>query len=393
MDQKEGFYPWLVVFILILNLFFSFVSLYAVPPLFSEIMGEIALTKTQMGLIMAVSTISAIFCTPIAGALSDKFGCRWVAGLGIITCSVFGALRYFVDSALTLAMCMLLVGAGVSALFALMPKVLSTWFPSKRLATVNGICFSSITIGTAFAMGTSAKILSPAFGGWRPTMVVISVVLLLTGIIWLLVYRDLPMAGEEKARRDHITSNFKAVLKIRDVWIFAIFNGMIIGSITALLAFLPITLQERGIGRAGEMVSIMLITSLVFKIIGGIVSDKVEKRKIFIVLGSIILGFTIPWLVKATGGSLIIVLFLAGMSSGPVPPTVLTAVVEIKGVGRSLSGTALGFILMVGTLGGSIGPLVTGKLMDFHQGSGPGFIFMSALGILGGLVFLLTKTK
>ena len=393
MEENSKIYPWLVLILLFFNILLAFISLYCLPPLFREIMQEIPLTKTQMGIIMGVATIAPIIITPLGGALSDKVGCRWVLGLAAVISSIAGGLRYFSNGALALTIFMFFLGTGAGLFIVLMPKILGTWFPPKRLATVNGICFASVTIGSAIAMGASVRIMSPAFNGWRGTTMALGILSLIAGILWMVFYKDPKTEEEDRVGRPTMAGNFKTVLKVRDVWLFAIFYGLVMSALMANMALLPISLQEKGMSNAGELISIMLVTSLFSKIAGGMVSDKVGKRKIFIVVGTIILSLCTPSFIVFTGSTLVILLFFAGLFSGPVAPAMLTAAVEIKEVGTALAGTAMGFIIMVGTIGGTIGPLVAGMLMDAAGAAWPGFVYMGLSGLLAVIIFLPTKSK
>jgi cyanate permease len=274
-----------------------------------------------------------------------------------------------------------------------MPKILGTWFPPKRLATVNGLCFASLTLGSALAMGTSVRLLSPAFNGWRGTTVFVGVLGLIMGILWIIFYKDPKTETSNQIQKTSMGGNFKTVLKVRDVRLFAIYYGLLVASLMGIFALLPISLQEKGITNAGELIAIMILTSMFSKIAGGILSDKMGKRKIFIIVGTIIFAISIPGFIVFKGFALIFLLFIAGLFSGPTSTTLLTASVEIEGVGTSLAGTALGFIIMIGTIGGSIGPFLSGMIMDATGMAWPGFVFLGLSGILGVLIILPTKTK
>jgi predicted MFS family arabinose efflux permease len=90
---------------------------------------------------------------------------------------------------------------------------------------------------------------------------------------------------------------------------------------------------------------------------------------------------------KATGLPLIIALALAGAAIGTIAPVLMTIPVEIKEVGPSLTATAVGLIFMVGNTGGSIGPILGGKLIDSY-GYAAGFFTMAAALILAALFII-----
>ncbi len=363
------------------------------PPLFSEILKEIPLTKAQMGAVMSMFVVAAIFCAPVLGALSDKVGCRWVIGISGIIVAAAGGLRYFADSAVAIFICMFFIGAGYAAFMTLMPKVLGTWFPPEKMATVTGICFTALTLGIAVALGTSASILSPAFDGWRGVTAALGGICLVMAILWMILYRDRQVEAGGHGDGESMIASFKRVFKIKDVWLLSLFNGLLLTAIMSLIALLPITLEEKGISNAGGIVSTMMLASLIFTIVGGIISDKFGKRKVFLIIGAIITAISIPFMIVFQGIPLILILIVAGVFSGPVGPIVFSAVVEVKGVGTSLAGTSVGFINMIGTMGGFFGPIIAGILMDAFGSPWPGFIYMAAAIFVGGLIVIPARIK
>jgi cyanate permease len=386
MENQKTMYSWVVLILLFLNIFFCLMAVNCMPPLFSEIVKEIPLTKAQMGAVFGAVTLASLFFAPLGGGLSDKIGCRWVLGGGALMVAAGGGLRFFVGGAIELILCMFFIGAGFAVFLAIMPKALSTWFPPQELAKVNGICFSSIGFGGAIAMATAAGFLAPAFNGWRGTTVVLASISLAMGILWVLFYRDRQTVADDQSKKGNILANFKTVLRIKDIWLLALYYGFMMTALMAIIALLPITLEEKGVARSGQLVSILMGTSVIFNIVGGAVSDKVGKRKPFLIVCAIVFGICIPAYLVFTGVPLVLILIFAGAALGPTAPIVMTIPVEIEQIGSSLAGTALGFILMIGNTGSFFGPIIAGTLMDVSGSAWTGFIFMSAVAILAALI-------
>jgi len=359
-----------------------------IPPLFKEIFEQIPLTKAQMGSVMGVLTLASLFFAPIGGGVSDKIGSRWALGVAVLIVAIAGASRFYVGSANSLIACMFFIGAGMAVLGPNMPKALGTWFPPKELALANGLCISSMGIGAAVAMGTSAGIMSPAFGGWRKTMVVIGGFVLVMGILWMFLYRDRKIEGASEKKKQNIIENFKKVFKIKDLWFLSIFYGLNMVGLMAIITFLPISLEERGVEKAGELVSIMMGTSVVFNILGGMLSDKLGKRKPFLVISAIVFGLCILSFATLTGTPLIIALMIAGAAMGTIAPILMTIPVELEEIGPGLAATAMGLIFMVGNTGGFFGPVLSGKLMDVTGSHWAGFIFMASALIIAAVFII-----
>jgi nitrate/nitrite transporter NarK len=215
------------------------------------------------------------------------------------------------------------------------------------------------------------------------------------GILWMLLYRDKkkkPVQAVEK-KEHHIRENFKKVLKVKDLWLISAFFGIYNIGLLSLTSFLPLIFEERGMARAGESVAVILGTSVLFNIIGGVLSDKIGRRKIFLGLCAVIFGCCIPAFGILEGGLLFIPLVIAGAALGTVGPVLMAVPIELEEIGPPLAGTAIGFIFMLGNTGGFIGPVLSGKLMDITGMYWSGLLFMcAATFIAAGFIVPLRET-
>jgi len=391
MEEQTYPFRWIVLALMFLSLFAATIAMQCMPPLFSEITEQIPLTKAQMGTIMGVITLASLFFAPIGGALSDKLGARWAFGIAAIIVALSGGFRYVAGSVNDLVVCMFLIGAGMAMYAPNLPKALGNWFPKKDLAMANGISISGMGIGGAIAMVTAKSVLSPSFGGWRGTMVFLGGLVLLVAILWMVVYRDRPLEGAAQRKKLNVFQNFKDVLKVKDIWLISIYYGLNMISLLAVVTLLPITLEERGVENAGGMVGIMMGATVVFNILGGMLSDRVGKRKPFLLICAVVFGLCVLGFANFTGTALIVVLIIAGAAMGTIAPVLMSVPVEMERIGTALVGSAIGFIFMLGNTGGFVGPVVAGKLMDMSDSSLPGFIFIAAALILSAVFIVPLK--
>ena len=385
MEEQQYAFRWVVLALLFLSLFAATIAMQCMPPLFSEITEQIPLNKAQMGTVMGVITLASLFFAPIGGALSDKLGARWAFGIASIIVALAGGYRYFAESITDLIICMFILGAGIAMYAPNMPKALGTWFPRKDLAMANGISISGMGIGGAVAMATARNVLSPAFGGWRATTAALGGLVLLVAILRMIIYRD--REGAALRKKPNVFENFKDVLKVRDIWLIAFYYGLNMVSLVAVITLLPITLEERGVENAGGLVGIMMGATVVFNILGGMLSDRTGKRKPFLLVCAVLFGICILGFANFTGTPLLITLVLAGAAMGTIAPVLMSVPVEMDRIGTALVGSAVGFIFMLGNTAGFVGPVVAGKLMDMSESSLPGFIFIGAA-LIAAAVFI-----
>ena len=390
MEEKKSSFRWVVLVLLFLCIFATCLSMNTISPLFKEIQQEIPLTKTDMGTIIGVTLIASILLSLIGGAISDRIGSKWVFGAALIVIAIFGALRSIAGGLYSLLVFTCLMGGGTALVLPNISKAVGMWFSSKELGLANGICMFGMSMSTAAGMALAAGVLSPTFGGWRNVMVALGVFTLVIGIIWLLVFKEKKMDRPGTAKKQNVMDNFKRVFKVKDMWYLALYtvcNGIAMYSLVALL---PSSFCDRGMSaaKAGSLVGIMLFASAFCKPVGGALSDWLAKRKPFLSITTIVFGlfvFTFPFL---TGIPLIVSLVIAGLALGSISPILMLVPVENEEIGPSLAATAYGLIVMGGNLGGLIGPIITGKLMDITGVHWPGLIFIGAVLIIAAFFII-----
>jgi cyanate permease len=388
MEDNKSAYRWVILAMLFLMNSICFSSINCMPPLFLEISRQIVLTKAQMGTMMGAVLLSSLFFAPLGGGLSDKIGARLAASAGIIVAAAAGALRGYMDSVAGLIACNFFLGGGLALFAPNMPKALGMWFPRSELAMANGICTAGLGIGGAIGMGISASILSPAFGGWRGALLALGGAVLALGILWVFLYRD-PKNAVPLAKKDRgMAKNFKKVLKVRDLKLILSFRALNMFGFMALITFLPPIFQERGLERAGQLVSIMMGLVVVFNVVGSTLSDRLGKRKPFLIVSTVVLGLAIFTFQYLAGIPLIIALMIAGAALGTIAPIVFILPVEFEEIGPALAATAAGFMLMIGNAFGFLGPVITGKLIDVTGTNLAGFILIAACSILAAFLVL-----
>jgi nitrate/nitrite transporter NarK len=204
----------------------------------------------------------------------------------------------------------------------------------------------------------------------------------------MVLYKDVPKkAGETvKKNKGNVRGNFKKVLRVKEVWLIALFYACCNMGLISAISFLPIIFEERGLTKAGEAVAVFLGVSVLFNIAGGILSDKLGKRKLFLWSSALVIGLCVPFFGVLNGGLLILVLVIAGAAMGTFAPIMMAVPHELEKVGPALAGTSIGFIFMIGNVGGFIGPVFTGKIMDLTGTYWSGLIFMTICFIAASLI-------
>lgn len=393
MENPKDPYRWIIASLWFGIVFFSAMGLFCMPPLFTEIGRGFFLTKAQMGIIYGASPLASLFLAFLAGSISDRFGSRWVVGGSLFVTALSCGFRAFADNATELIIYSFSMGVGMAIFGPNIAKVLGNWFPRKELGKANGIVVSAIPISGALTLATAADVMSPAVGGWRGVMVAVGGACLVMTVLWVALYREKDAEGASIEGGQNIWQNFREVLKVRDVWLVAMFFGLYYAACGTLTGLLPAILAERGVARSGVIVSIFMWVAIVVTPLSGIFSDGVGRRKPFLIFGATLMAICFPFLTKLHGWALVSTMLVVGTAAASVVPFKTAIPAEIEGIGVSLAATTFGFMMMIGYAMGFLGPVVSGWIMDISNSPMIAFVIMSTVLVTAaGIVIPMKET-
>ncbi len=262
---------------------FSFTLCFAVWTIFSiigvRIAEDLALSNTQLGLLMATPILTGSISRLFLGIWTDRYGGRRVFGILMLTTA---ACVYLLTFATTYEM--LLVGAlGVGLAggsFIVGVAYTAAWFEPERQGTALGV-FGAGNVGSAIT-NFGAPFLLVAMG-WEQTAQIYAVVLAIMGVVFLVVAREDPLA--EQRRREQASSLRAQMAPLRElrVWRFAIYYFFVFGAFVALALWLPHYLMgvyDLDIKTAGMIAALYTIPASLFRILGGWLSDRFGARRV-----------------------------------------------------------------------------------------------------------------
>ena len=259
--------------------------------------------NSTLAFIIFMSGVTAVFAQPIVGALSDRtttrFGRRrtWIV-VGLILTIVSLVLLANAHSVLALALELAIFGFVVGMILSPVLAIIPDRVPVRQRATVSAFVGLAQPLGIVIGVILVAQIIRSVQNSYY----VIAGILFVVIAIFLLTAREEPLAKEDVP---HITlqvflTNFFRPFRSRDfVWTW-IARFLVILAQTILLEFMLYYLtdvihysqlfpgQQTDQGVAIFQV-INTVTLIVSTIISGILSDKLQRRKPFIITASIIM--------------------------------------------------------------------------------------------------------
>jgi MFS family permease len=396
LAENKSPFRWVVLLLTVLvNLCANGMNLSCMPSLYGEIVRDIPMTHTQWGAVWGASFIPAVIFSLIGGMCADRVGTRSIVGFAVILTGIFGIGRAFAQDFSQLIWLMLLLGISSSFLRPNLPKSLGHWFPPGELGLANGFLIAGLCVGAGSALMLSGVYLSPLVGGWRRVMWLYGLLSIVSGALWLLIFREGQSFSHNhpaKSKKFDFREAITVVIRARDLWFLMASRFCIVGSIFAVIGFLPELLVSKGMKPSLAHLSSSLIyyVNIVGVIVVPIISDKVGLRKVFIWPFSLLGALLVILLGVFDGISSLIICAFLGLIVGFIP-LMMTIPMEMDGIGHRYMGTALGLSLSIGNLGNFVVPLLGGKIIDLTGKELTAFIFWGILMIIGALFILPMK--
>jgi MFS family permease len=190
------------------------------------------------------------------------------------------------------------------------------WFAEREMATAMAVMLTAWPVGLGLAAATLGGLATTA--SWRTSLAVAAGTAAVGLVLMATVFREAPVRATPGAR---------AVLGVRELGL-AVTSGLAWGvfnaSLVTVIAFGPAMLVSRGVslGQAGFEVSLAIWVTIVSVPLGGLLSDRVGRPDLFIVVGSLggaALLVALPTMPGAALGLLLVGVLIGG------PPGPLTS--------------------------------------------------------------------
>jgi NNP family nitrate/nitrite transporter-like MFS transporter len=256
----------------------AFTVNFAVWTMFSvigiKIKGELGLSETEFGLLIATPILTGSLVRLPLGFLTDRYGGRVVYFIQMILVAIATYGLHFADQLwqyLLIGLCMGLAGGS----FAIGIAYTSAWFNKKQQGFAMGI-FGAGNAGAALNIFVAPLIIVAM--GWRSVPVIYSVAMLIMAFVFLMFTYNDPQL--EERRRNHsfpsLSDQFKALTETR-VWRYGLAYYFVFGGFVALSLWLPkYYMTEYGLTlkQAALISLIFVLPSGLIRALGGWISDK-----------------------------------------------------------------------------------------------------------------------
>jgi len=363
------------------------------PVLFPEISIELGLSMVAIGAIWGMDPLAGVFLALPGGLLADRFGVKRMLTVVCILAGVFGALRGFSVDFLSMAAFMFLFGLMAAVTPSIVPKVTAVWFAGRRLGLANGLLNVAWSVGAVIATLSSATFLSPWLGGWRNVLFFFGAPPVLLGLLWWLTGREPHKqdATDAMATSEPLRKALARVTRIRDVWVMGFVLMANWGANMGFLGYLPTYLRNVGWEPAMADSAMTALSGIgVFGVIPMVLySDKIGSRKTVMIFSILVLALTVGLIPLVNTTGVWMLLIIGGILRSGVTALANTLIFEIKGVGGTYGGTAIGLTYSLAMLGAFASPPIGNSLTAFT--SDMPLFFWALLAVVALPLLLLVK--
>ena len=384
----------LFIMIAVFGVRFSFGVFFK--PMANELGWSSATTSSAFAISILVEGVMGI----VMGGLADKLGprivltlCGFLLGLGFLLMSQVSALwqMYLFYG--------LIIGAGMSGFFVTLVSITARWF-TKRRALMTGVVLTGIGIGTLIASPIANHIIYTY--NWQVSYLILGgtvlvVVILLAqflkrdpSVVGGLPYGEPAHVGHQKLETGASLSLREAVSTIQFWLIFILFLSLGFCIYSIIVHLVPGAIEAKILpSTAANILALAGGISIIGRVSLGNIADRIGGRKALIIC-FILMSAALFWLSSVTAlwaFILFAIVFSLGQGgSGSAQSPLVAELFGLKSLGLLYGCLGVGF-----TIGGALGPFISGYLFDVTGSYQWAFLVAAAVGIIGMIITAFLK--
>lgn len=361
--------------------------------IFAVVEGEFGWSRDLVAGVASFGRVGGTLLGPVEGWLTDKFGAPRMLLLGMLLGGAALIAFSRIQSPVSYYAAYFIMSLGFSSGgFTPAMSAVNSWVSSKRRATAMAFVFAGQSVAAflvpLMALGFTAF-------GWRPTLVVVGIIVMASALPISLAIRGRPPKEEAARSRTpaYAADDFTVseAVHTRAFWAIAASHMLVNLSNAAVSAHLVLHLKDEGLSlsQASSVLPVMGATGFAAHFLGGYMGDRMDKR--IPAFGAMLLQAAAMALLPFASTYALAVLFGAmwGMGIGVRFP-VLHA---MRGdyFGRRKYGTILGLSSLPLAIGMTITPWLVGRIYVAQDTYMWTFLGLAAFCLAGSFVVLLAQ--
>ena len=408
---------WLV-FMTVLAVYICMIDRIAISIAIIPMAEDNGWSPTVQGAVMSAFFLGYVTLQIPAGYLSDRFGGKWVLGLGVLFWSLFTLLTP-ASAALGISVllaCRFLMGVAEAVTWPSIYSLYSRWVHPDRRASAVGLMNSGISGGSVIALICTPWLIS--VWSWQGAFYLYG----LLGILWFAVWAPLarsrpadktdwdtpdaaaaaaqavPTADQSdvSAQTVYPRLTVRGMLRSRAVWAIAIAHICINWSLYLVLSWFP-TFVNRELGAdlqlAGFLALAPTIVSLVMAPLAGRLFDRLvakgrNRLKVRRIMQSLaFVGITAAMMAITLTDSLILSVTVITLSNALTAFSIGGFATNHLDIAPNQSGLLMGVTNTLAAVSSSASVFVSGWIQDLSGGWDAVFLTAAGVSVFGAVIY------
>ncbi|WP_226618165.1 CynX/NimT family MFS transporter [Cytobacillus firmus] len=343
-------------------------AITSVGPLIGAIRDETGISNSAAGLLTTLPLVAFALLSPFVPRIAQKLGSEWSILLGLTILGAGIAARSL-GMLPPLYIGTVLIGLGVGLCNVLLPGMVKEKFPQK-VGLLTGIYTFSMGICAGLAPGFSIPLAEDLGLGWRLSLGVWTILILIAIIVWLPQIRE----RKKKTAAPKVSAPKGSIWSSPIAWQVTLFMGLQSMVYFSATTWLPEILHSQGreIAAAGWMVTVLQFSGLPVNFIIPVLADRLPNQKgialgigLFTFAGLMGLLMNVNAIISNTS------IVLLGIGLGAAISHSLT-LIGLRAENAKQAASLSGMAQSVGYLLAAAGPILIGSLYDlFHSWTVP----------------------
>ncbi len=356
---------------------------------------------TNLSIAVAIGVLAAVITNPIAGALSDRTTSRlgrrrpWFIAGTLLSIAAL-ALMANASSFIALVLCWAIFHVAANAILAALSAVVPDQVPVRQRATVSAFVSLSLPLGAVIGALLVTRVVNSTQLSY---FVFIGILLVVMALLVLLIHdKPLPKGAVPSFNLGAFLAGFWVnPVKYPDfgwAWLtrFLVYLGYFI-SLGYLLYFLQDAVHYQKAAQGVTTFQVILTgTLLISSVISGVLSDKLQRRKIFVIAASLVI--VLAFLILAffqTWPAVEVAAAVLGIGFGAYLGVDIALITQVL-PSASARGKDLGVINIANALPQVVGSAVAALVINSFHSYTLLFVFAAILASLGAVLIQRIKS-
>jgi MFS family permease len=326
----------------------------AVSPIADLLKDQLGFSDRNIGLLNAIYSVPNVIMVLIGGIVIDRIGVKKATLLFGVLCFAGAALTAATASLPVMAAGRLVFGIGAESLIVSVTTAIAKWFKGKELSFAFGVNLTIARLGS-FAALNSPTWAKPAFVSWQwPLLIAVAVSTLC--IVGAVIYWVMEARAHERYEMGQAGHTDKVVFADlfrlpQSYWYVVLLCVTFYSAIFPFQTFaVKFFIEAHGTTRefGGFLSSLITLFAMVFTPLFGLLVDRVGRRSLFMMFGSLLL-VPVYLMMAYTSVPLLVPMGMMGVAFSLVPAVMWPSVAYLVDEGKL--GTAYGLMTMIQNIG------------------------------------------